>query len=348
MNNPSVDPMHDLLEGVCRVDVAKILNNLINVKKHFRFQDFIDRIEYFDRNSPDANLPSLSKDSIKDGKLMMSASEIYFLVTNLPLMIGDLVPSSDKSWKLFLLLRQIVCTAFAHSVTQKNIESFGDLVTSYPKSYVSLFKKTLRPKHHNLLHYQRLMLLYGPLKVLSCLRFEAKHRQLKQCSQATTSRASPDYTIAVKHQLQLCYRFLKKDGFCENFESGPPLSKFKNAKNFGTLRHLFPDYLSEKNCYSWVRTGGTYYRLESFTNTSDIQGVAKFGKIVHIIVDDRQDVYFIHKDISMSGLNVKFGAYEIEELDTYGCMKQNVLEDYECYFAHVMPDTKTYLPRYFY
>ncbi|KAJ8684754.1 hypothetical protein QAD02_020547 [Eretmocerus hayati] len=210
INNPSVDPMHDLLEGVCRVDVARILNYLINVKKHFCFQDLKDRMEYFDRNSPDANLPSLSKESIKEGKLMMSASEMYFLVMNLPLMIGDLIPSSDKSWKMFLLLRQIVCTVFAHSVTQENIESFGDLVTSYLKAYVSLFKKTLRPKHHNLLHYQRLMLLYGPLKVLNCLRFEAEHKQLKQCSQATTSRVSPDYTIAVKHQLQLCHRFKKK------------------------------------------------------------------------------------------------------------------------------------------
>ncbi|KAJ8678885.1 hypothetical protein QAD02_017989 [Eretmocerus hayati] len=347
-NNPSVDPMHDLLEGVCRVDVGRILNYLINVKKYFEFSVLEERMECYSKNSPDSNLPSLSRESIKNERIVTSASEMYYLVFNLPLMIGDLVPSSDRAWQLFLLLRKITCIVFAHSVTHEQINSFGNLVTSYLNLYKALFKKTFRPKHHILLHYKRLMLKYGPLKILSCFRYEAKHRQLKQCSGATTSRVCPDYTIGVKHQLQLCYRFVKGEGFLSKIEYSPVLSKLCDVKNRSCLTNLVPNNLLQSNCYSWIRTGGTYYSLGCFINTHGIDGFPKFGKIEHIIVDDSERVYFVFKKTSISQINQKLSAYEIHEKDTYGCVEQSSLKDYECYYGHKMTDGKLYVPRYFY
>ncbi|KAJ8674206.1 hypothetical protein QAD02_005468 [Eretmocerus hayati] len=347
-NNPSVDPMHDLLEGVCRVDVGRILNYLINVKKYFEFSVLEERMECYSKNSPDSNLPSLSRESMKNERIVTSASEMYYLVFNLPLMIGDLVPSSDRAWQLFLLLRKITCIVFAHSVTHEQINSFGNLVTSYLNLYKALFKKTFRPKHHILLHYKRLMLKYGPLKILSCFRYEAKHRQLKQCSGATTSRVCPDYTIGVKHQLQLCYRFVKGEGFLSKIEYSPVLSKLCDVKNLSCLTNLVPNNLLQSNCYSWIRTGGTYYSLGCFINTHGIDGFPKFGKIEHIIVDDSERVYFVFKKTSISQINQKLSAYEIHEKDTYGCVEQSSLKDYECYYGHKMTDGKLYVPRYFY
>ncbi|KAJ8671524.1 hypothetical protein QAD02_002783 [Eretmocerus hayati] len=348
VNNPSVDPMHDLLEGICRVDIGRILNYLINARKYFKFRDLEERMKCYSKNSPDSNIPSLSMESIKNGKIITPASEMYYLVIHLPLMIGDLVPASDKAWQLFLLLRKIVCIVFAHSVTRENINSIGNLVTSYLKLYKALFKKTFRPKHHILLHYKGLMLKYGPLKILSCFRYEAKHRQLKQCSEATTSRVSPDYTMAVKHQLQFCYRFVKKEGFLSNIEYSPVLSKFSDAKNFHLLANLLPHDSIQNNCYSWIRADGTYYTLGCFINIFGTDGFAGFGKIEHIVEDDSKRIYFIFKKTFVSRIDQKLSAYEIETKDIYGCVEQANLKDYECYYGHKMTNTKCYVPRYFY
>lgn len=54
--NISVDPMHDLLEGICRYDIGKILNNLINKSKVFTLQDFHERIKFFNETSFGENI----------------------------------------------------------------------------------------------------------------------------------------------------------------------------------------------------------------------------------------------------------------------------------------------------
>lgn len=56
LENLSVDPMHDLLEGVCRYDFSKILNNFIYVEQFFTLEVFNDRllncISLFHENKP--------------------------------------------------------------------------------------------------------------------------------------------------------------------------------------------------------------------------------------------------------------------------------------------------------
>lgn len=72
-----------------------------------------------------------------------------------------------------------------------------------------LFGETLKPKHHLMLHYPRIMRTVGPLRSLWSMRFEGKHRPLKQYAHAITSRVNLSYSIAVKQQLTLCDLFSK-------------------------------------------------------------------------------------------------------------------------------------------
>jgi len=39
------------------------------------------------------------------------------------------------------------------------------------------------------------------------MRFEAKHKELKDTAHATTSRKNIQYTVSLKHQLKLSYNF---------------------------------------------------------------------------------------------------------------------------------------------
>lgn len=69
-------------------------------------------------------------------------------------------------------------------------------------------KTPLKPKHHYLLHYPRVMMKMGPLRYVSAIRFEAKHREIKQNAKIVTSRRNPSYTLALKQQLALTHRFV--------------------------------------------------------------------------------------------------------------------------------------------
>jgi len=50
------------------------------------------------------------------------------------------------------------------------------LISEHHDMYLSLFN-SLKPKHHFLLHYPNIILKTGPLIYLSCMRFEAKHKE---------------------------------------------------------------------------------------------------------------------------------------------------------------------------
>jgi len=99
LNNLSVDPMHDLLEGVCRYDIGKILNNFINVEKLFTLQHLNNRLSNYERISCDENIiPILQVDSIRNELVILSALEMSFLVNNFCLLIGNLIPM--KSYEI--------------------------------------------------------------------------------------------------------------------------------------------------------------------------------------------------------------------------------------------------------
>lgn len=67
-----------------------------------------------------------------------------------------------------------------------------------------LFKDTLKPKHHILTHYPRIILYSGPPKYYWGFRFEAKHKESKNYACSITSRKNITLTLAKKsHKKQM-------------------------------------------------------------------------------------------------------------------------------------------------
>lgn len=58
---------------------------------------------------------------------------------------------------------------------------------------------------HYLIHYPRLLLLYGPLSKLSCMRFEVKHQYFKSVARKTRNFKNLSATLSRRHQLSLMY-----------------------------------------------------------------------------------------------------------------------------------------------
>lgn len=106
IENASLDPMHDLFEGICRYEIAKILNIFINKEHFFLLEIFNARLQHFDcsRNFG-KNIPiSISSKALKAQNLIISASEMVFLIVHLGIMIGDLVPVNNECLGSFLCL----------------------------------------------------------------------------------------------------------------------------------------------------------------------------------------------------------------------------------------------------
>jgi len=59
-----------------------------------------------------------------------------------------------------------------------------------------------------MVHYPMIIKKCGPLSLIWSMRFESKHKELKETAKSITSRKNACYTLALKHQLNVAYRIL--------------------------------------------------------------------------------------------------------------------------------------------
>ena len=114
--------MYDLLEGVCRYDLSKILYNFIYVEQFSTLQVFNERLLNCTNSYKDNVL--FNSESIKDEKIIITAFEMYCLVTNFSLLINDLLPEKNLTCQLYLFLKRIINISCSHFLTSKCINLF--------------------------------------------------------------------------------------------------------------------------------------------------------------------------------------------------------------------------------
>lgn len=196
--NYSVDIMHDLLEGVCKSETGLLLKYLIATKQHFTLENLNDGLKYF-RFPVIRNLINCIE--LKNNNIRMTASEMLSFILYSALIFGDLVPEGDKHWKLYILLRKILCICLSTKIAQKNIIELENTISRHHMLFAKLHGRTLKPKHHHMLHFPRIMREIGPLQNIWSMRYEAKHQQCKQIAAMTRNRVNICRTLALKNQL---------------------------------------------------------------------------------------------------------------------------------------------------
>lgn len=67
-------------------------------------------------------------------------------------------------------------------------------------------KQKLIPEAHNLTHYLRVIRKVGPLKHLSMMRFESKHKFFTDAAKSTQCFINIRKSLAFKHQEQICLK----------------------------------------------------------------------------------------------------------------------------------------------
>lgn len=267
-----------------------------------------------------------------------------FLVENLNFIIGDLIPESSCTWKLYLLLSEILHIVSLPAITFENIERFNSSASEYINLYLKLFKTSLKVKHHHLLHYSRVMKRFGPLYHMSSIRYEAKHKQIKENSKVISSRLNASYTLSLKHQLQLCFRFVCNEGFPKRISYGKNITKVKLMSIFEDIKKIFPvvsDDIGNYDVIEWVQINGTDYRKNDVLNVSKTD-IVLLGKIEYVVTNSSR-ILFMYEKLRCLSYNRHFHAYEIEEEKKYDFITKENLIDYKVYNLHILPNEKRYV-----
>ncbi|KAJ8677055.1 hypothetical protein QAD02_012842 [Eretmocerus hayati] len=99
---------------------------------------------------------------------------------------------------------QIECTSLMDS-----------LVKTHHEMFVELFKRSLRPKQHNAVHYGSSIRKGGPMSPINTIRYEANHEFFKTAADSTSSREGTGYTLSLKNRSNSSYHsnfpFLTED-----------------------------------------------------------------------------------------------------------------------------------------
>ncbi|KAJ8682346.1 hypothetical protein QAD02_018138 [Eretmocerus hayati] len=337
------DAMHDLNEGICRYDMGFILHQLIYVEERFSLDDLQRRILEFNYTHDRNAIPSLSDNQIKKGYLILSASEMAFLVENLTLLVGDRVPKTNRSWKLYLFLREIMSIVYGESFSREVFAKLELLVDQHHKLYKLLTGKELTIKFHNLLHLIRIIMKMGPARLFACLRFEGNHKVFTAYAEANHNRTNPPFSLALKNQLGLAYRLCLNKGLDDRLVTSERSKLVVESSDCFMFNHLISNYaLQDYERVASVRTKGTIYKENYVICIKNEQNEPEFGKIKLILVHE-MNVIFLFFKLEVKKFNKHLAAYRVEETKDTGIVNQDTLKIFLPQVLHLLPDGHKYV-----
>ena len=224
------DIMHDLLEGVIPYELKLMLRYFVTECHFFTISQLNERLRNYEFGYTEiADRPSVLHD-IKphEGSLRQSAAQMWLLATVLPLIIGDLIPESEKHWCCFLLLLKICSIAAALSLNVNTVSYLSIIIEEHHELFATLYPaRTIIPKMHYMVHYPSQIQKFGPLIHTWTMRYESKLRILKRASRHGNFK-NICKTISKKHQHLLCYYLNNGKPFLQrDIEIGPIQSSVK-------------------------------------------------------------------------------------------------------------------------
>lgn len=308
------DVMHDILEGVATDLIVLVIRDCIQ-KKYFTYDKLNYRIESFNYGRHYCNSkPSLFKQSFLKGetKSGQNASQTMCLLYCLPMILGDLVKCDSEGWNLLLLLIEIFGILLSPSISKSGILYLNSIISEFLYSYQDTFKKTLKPKHHHLLHYASSIELIGPLRYFWSMTFESKHKFFRTSAHVSCNFKNVAKTVAYRHQLARCFRLLSKDEFspCDfSFDSSEEI----DLESF-EFKHVVHDRfnISENAVLKTtdrVHFNGIEYRCGCIIYFKSDGGEYRFGRVECILLESDECNLIIYE--LASKFDSHFSAHRI-------------------------------------
>ena len=184
----------------------------------FRLEHLNERINSFEYGQEEITnkIPNIRQEHIQTKKnLKMSASEMLSFTSFFIILIGDKVPEDNITWELYILFRKIISILTSPRYLEGHLLLLEAQIPQFLSTYQSLYGE-LRYKFHNMIHIVRILKENRPLVLFWTMRYESKHRELKQSAVSTSSKVNVLKTLGIRSQLRLAYLRLTGNFECNN------------------------------------------------------------------------------------------------------------------------------------
>ena len=323
---------HDLFEGIVSYDLPLIINHLVKNLKWFTYADLNRKITWLKYSGTDS-LDRPCEVNENADRLPGHAVQNWVFLRLFSILVGEFIQDPmDTVWQLYISLKKIVELVCSPSIHQSQIVYLQSVIENYLDLRSTEFPDVkLRPKHHYLLHYPKLILSYGPLIRLWTMRFESKHSYFKKCARTLQNFKHITFSLAERHQLlQAFYSAgsLFKPTLQVNCSSEFNIKLLKESVvkaifdteiNFTKQNTVLSDSLVFK---------GTEYKINQAVVLDKSDDQITMGLVMKLLVKDGVDIYVIVNKCSFSYIST-YGYFVCpgnpEDNDSFTCLRLSSL-----------------------
>lgn len=317
--NFAIDIMHDFLEGILHYDLCCIIESLIR-KRYFTLEELNFEIRHHNYGpySKNKSLDEITSTMLSKRDLKCSAAEMETFFLHLATIIGHKVKRGAKEWTLYITLRDIHALIFSKTIHKNSHELLAVLVREHHELYLNCFPgETLKPKHHYMLHYPRIMQMIGPISLISSIRYEAYHKKFKNVARTTQCRINLLTTFSKKIEFQFA-NFLVN--YVEN-DVPPNVGKFENI-DLSELKFIFTKYnvsapIAKSFKTKWIEVCSKTIKIDSviYIDHQDDE-LPMFAKVCDILYFNEKYIFCCQKVLNFA-LDRHFYAYSVTLVDEY-------------------------------
>lgn len=327
INSMGADITHDIYEGILHYNLSEIIlrfvrNEYISLAK---LNELKDDLLYGELEAGNKS-PWIILERLKKKKLLMSASEMQCFANHFGLIVGDFIPKDDPAWKFYLQILKFLDLIYLPSFSKSDLKTLSQAIATMNDMYKTQFNQTLKPKHHIITHYPTLINRYGPLYYISTIRFEAKHKVMKNYTKNTSCRINLSLSLARKIQYNFASRVLSRNGLYDNicfgsskyftFDHSDILQRLKTSQEVQSLLKL---NLKEA---SNVTINGIKFSTKLHI-TQRNNNYLKLFQILNIVYVSEiiSEIFFICQQYENVFFNENYWCYELTNLQTENELK---------------------------
>lgn len=180
LDNPTVDIMHDLAEGVVPFLLKNLLGHVINEKvfseNDFNWMTQFYAYGYLHRHDIPSQICTTKR------SLGQNAAQSLCLFRHMPMILYEYREKEHLQtvWPSVISLLRIVEIVYSYEATDDLLNILQMEIQKHLASIQNILNEHLRPKHHFMVHYPYICRVMGPLIHLNMMRIEAKHQDIKR------------------------------------------------------------------------------------------------------------------------------------------------------------------------
>jgi hypothetical protein len=319
IENGTVDPMHDILEGVGPVLMRLIIQELMNA--HNLSIEFVNnRIQNFNYDPADKK----SKPSVFNlESFSFSASEFHCLLIYFPFIFGDLISVElEKKWEGVTTLIELTKISFSIKIKTFHVNALKLFISKHLSIMVDEFGINLIPKHHLLTHYSMILAKMGPLYFFSNMRYESFHSKFKRKALRKKNFTNICKSLSTDHQHDLVFQLQNNiEGFKTKIGKISKISKNEELKLKLARKY---NLISEFKVVSYYKKG-FMYKTNRFIEKKSV-----FKEINYVIIQNGSVKLLCrnYKTIKYDNFHCSFNVTRTNKLSVVVLDKLNVKTTY--------------------